>query len=169
MTTLRLPTRRRKAALALTPDRVWAALEKANYAVLSYVNPAGHPRASGVMYATADCRLCIATDPDSWKARSLATGDQVAVTVPIRRGGPLSLVAPIPPATIAFHARVTVQAATVVATVSKKLASYQPAERKISCVLELAPEGEFLTYGLGVSLVDMAKPSAAQAHMAVTA
>jgi hypothetical protein len=128
---------------------VWAALDRASYAVLGYVNPAGEPRASGVMYATVGRRLHVATDPDSWKARSLADGDQVSVTVPIRRGGPLSLVAPIPPATIAFHARVTVHPAGSVDVAS------------------VVPEGHFLTYGLGVSLRDMTKPSTAQAHVPV--
>lgn len=171
MTRLRLPRGGAKPAptSGLTSDQVWAALDRASYAVLGYVNPAGEPRASGVMYATVGRRLHVATDPDSWKARSLADGDEVSVTVPIRRGGPLSLVAPIPPATIALHARVTVHPAgsVDVASVSKKLASYQPGERRTSCLLELVPEGDFLTYGLGVSLTDMTKPSRAQAHVPV--
>ncbi len=50
---------------------------------------------------------------------------------------------------------------------SKKLASYQPGERTAPVLLELAPEGQFLTYGLGVSLAEMAKPSAAQRHVSV--
>lgn len=154
---------------ALTTERVWAALDRANYAVLSYVNPAGSPRATGVMYATAERLLYVATDPHSWKARSLSTGDQVAVTVPIRRGGPLALIAPIPPATITFHARVTVYppGSVDLAAISKKLASYQPSERATTTLLELAPEDEFLTYGLGVSLAHMAKPSTAQAHVPI--
>lgn len=171
MTRIRLPVRGATpaSAPALTPERVWAALNRANYAVLSYVNSAGSPRASGVMYAVEGRRLYVATDPASWKARSLSTGDQVAITVPVRRGGPLSLLAPIPPATIAFHARVTVHppGSVNLAAVSKKLASYQPAERAAPTLLELTPEGEFLTYGVGVSMTDMAKPSVAQAHVRV--
>lgn len=155
----------------LATEKVWAALDRANYAVLSYVNPAGRPRASGVIYAVEGHRLYVATDPDSWKARALTTGDQVSVTVAIRRGGPLSLVAPLPPATIAFHARVTVHppGSVDVATVSRKLASYQPAERRTSTLLELMPEDAFLTYGFGVSLRDMTRPSAAQARAPVGA
>jgi len=52
--------------------------------------------------------------------------------------------------------------------VSKKLASLQPQERRTGCLLELAPDGNFLTYGLGVSLRDMTKPAAALAHVPVS-
>ena len=52
--------------------------------------------------------------------------------------------------------------------VPKKLASQLPKERRSAgCLLELAPKGNFLIYGLGVSLPDMAKPEAALAHVPV--
>src|SRR5659263_156336 len=86
-------------------SRVWGAISKVSFAVLNYVTPAGEPRSSGVGCGTAGRRLYVATAPDSWKARHIAEGDQVAVTLPIRRGGLLSLVAPIPPATVSCHAK----------------------------------------------------------------
>ncbi len=133
------------------------------------MNPAGEPRASGVVCAAGRGRLYVVTAQDSWKARQISDGDEVAVTVPIRRGGLLSLVAPIPPATVSFHARATVHPAGSVSieSVSKKLASLLPRERRIGSLLELVPEGSFLTYGLGVSLREMAKPDAALAHVPV--
>ena len=155
----------------LTTERVWHEIEKASFAIISYVTPGGKPRSSGVMCAARNHRLYVVTAADSWKARRISTGDEVAVTVPIRRGGLLSLVAPIPPATISFHATATVHPAGSVSIekVPKKLASQLPKERRSAgCLLELAPEGNFLTYGLGVSLQDMAKPAAALAHMPVS-
>src|SRR5215471_5933642 len=89
---------------ALTTERVWNELEKTSFAVISYVTPAGKPRSSGVMCAAARRRLYLVTAADSWKARQISDGDEVAVTVPIPRGGLLSLISPIPPATISFHA-----------------------------------------------------------------
>jgi hypothetical protein len=153
----------------LTTERVWDALEKASFAVISSVTPEGKPRASGVVCAAARRHLYVVSAPDSWKARQISDGDEVAVTVPIRRGGVLSLVAPIPPATVSFHARATVHPAGSVSieSVSKKLASLLPQERRTGCLLELVPDGSFLTYGLGVSLQDMAKPAAALAHVPV--
>ena len=155
----------------LTTERVWSELQKASFAVISYVTPAGKPRSSGVMCAAARHRLYVVTAPDSWKARQISDGDEVAVTVPIRRGGLLSLIGPSPPATVSFHATATVHPADSVSieSVPKKLASQLPKERRrTGCLLELVPDGNFLTYGLGVSLQDMAKPAAAQAHVPVS-
>jgi Pyridoxamine 5'-phosphate oxidase len=154
----------------LTTERVWNEIERASFAVISYVTPAGKPRSSGVMCAAKNHRLYVVTAADSWKARQISTGDEVAVTVPIRRGGLLSLIVPIPPATVSFHATATVHPAGPVSIdkVPKKLASQLPKERwSAGCLLELAPVGNFLTYGLGVSLQDMAKPEAALAHVPV--
>jgi hypothetical protein len=82
----------------------------------------------------------------------------------------LSLIAPIPPATVTFLACATVYPAGSVSieSVSKKLASLLPPERKNGCLLELAPEGAFLTYGVDVSLRDMAMPAAAIARVPVS-
>jgi hypothetical protein len=154
----------------LTTERVWNEIERASFAVISYVTPAGKPRSSGVMCAAKNHRLYVVTAADSWKARQISTGDEVAVTVPIRRGGLLSLIVPIQPATVSFHATATVHPAGPVSIdkVPKKLASQLPKERwSAGCLLELAPVGNFLTYGLGVSLQDMAKPEAALAHVPV--
>jgi hypothetical protein len=153
----------------LTADRVWHELEKASFAVISHVTPAGKPRSSGVVYAAVGRRLYVAVDPTGWKARQIADGAEVAVTVPIHRGGVLSFVLPIPPATVSFHARVTVHPAGSVSIESlpKQLARLLPQERRFACLLEMVPEGMFLTYGVGVSLQGMTKPAAARAHVSV--
>ena len=159
-----------RSAPPLTAERVWKEVGKASFAVISYVTPAGKPRATGVMCAAARRRLYVATAPDSWKARQISDGDEVAVTVPIRRGGLLSLVAPIPPATVSFHARVKMHpAGSNIAAVSTRLASLLPRDRRqTNLLLELQPEGSFLTYGVGVSLRDMARPAAALSHVPVS-
>jgi hypothetical protein len=154
----------------LSSKQVWQAVAKASFCVVSYVTPAGQPRSSGVVYKAVDERLYLVVAPESWKARHIAAGGQVAVTVPVRRGGLLSLVLPIPPATISFHARAIVHPAGAAAmnTLSKELASLLPAERRRSGrVIELIPEGAFLTYGLGVSLAALRHPAAALARVPV--
>jgi hypothetical protein len=91
-------------------------------------------------------------------------------SVPERRVGLLSLLVPIPPATITFHARAIVHPAGTLDlhAVSGKLESLVPAERRAEATtIELVPEGTFLTYGIGVSLRAMADPVAALAHVPI--
>jgi Pyridoxamine 5'-phosphate oxidase len=154
----------------LTPERVWRELEKASFAVVSYVTPGGMPRSSGVLYAAVDHRLYVVVAPDSWKARHIATGDEVAVTVPIRRGSVLTLITPIPPATVSFHATATVHQAGSVdrQSVPNKLARLLPKDASTGCLIGLAPTGRFTTYGIGVSLLAMASPVKARGHVRVS-
>jgi hypothetical protein len=156
-------------AAHLSTDRVWAELAKASFAIVSYVTPSGEPRSSGIVYGIGGRHLYLAVAPDSWKARQIKDGERVAVTVPVRRGGLLSLLAPIPPATISFHTRAIVHppGSIDLGAVSRKLESLLPKGRSAATVLELVPEGTFLTYGIGVSLRQMIDPVAAMAHVPI--
>lgn len=160
-----------KARPGLTSEQVWRAVTRASFAVLSHVTPGGEPRSSGVMYKASGQSLVVAVSPVSWKARHVAADGRVAVTVPVRRGGILSLVAPIPPATISFHAAAIVHPAGSprARSLLDELGSLIPPERRSSaCVIEIIPVGAFRTYGLGVSLRAMLNPATAQARVPVT-
>jgi hypothetical protein len=51
----------------------------------------------------------------------------------------------------------------------KELGSLIPVKRRTSaCIIEILPEGAFLTYGLDVSLSKMRAPAAARARVSVT-
>ena len=154
----------------LTSEQVWRAVARASFAVLSHVTPAGEPRSSGVVYKAVGRRLVVAVAPGGWKARHVAADGRVAVTVPVRRGGILSLVAPIPPATISFHGTAVVHPAgsPQARSLLDELGSLVPAKRRASaCVIEIIPAGAFRTFGLGVSLRAMLNPAAAQARVPV--
>jgi Pyridoxamine 5'-phosphate oxidase len=156
----------------LTSEQVWRAVARASFAVLSHVTPAGEPRSSGVVYKASGRRLVVAVAPGSWKALHIAADGRVAVTVLVRRGGILSLVAPIPPAAISFHGTSVVHPAgsPEARSILDEMGSLVPAQRRASaCVIEIAPTGAFRTYGLGVSLRAMLNPAAAQARVPVTA
>jgi Pyridoxamine 5'-phosphate oxidase len=163
------PAPDRATASRASTERVWAVLGKASFAIVSYVTPAGEPRSSGIVYAAEGRHLYMAVAPDGWKARQIRDGQQVAVTVPVRRGGVLSLLLPIPPATISFHARAIVHPAGSLdlGLVSKKLLSLLPEGRSAATVLELVPEGTFLAYGIGVSLMEMRDPVVALTHVPI--
>jgi Pyridoxamine 5'-phosphate oxidase len=153
----------------LTGDDVWREIEKASFAIIGHVTPDGEPRSSGIVYRSAGRRLYIAVAPDSWKAKHIEASGRVSVVVPVRRGGILSLVLPIPPATIGFHAKAVVHPASPLAECNglpRELVSLVPEERRAHArIIELSPEGEFLTYGIGVSLMDMKQPTIAQARV----
>lgn len=156
-----------KAPRILTStEGVWAELGRASFAVIGYVTPAGEPRSSGVVYKAIGQRLFTVVAADGWKARHILTGSTVSVTVPVRRGGVLALVIPIPPATISFHAIAIVHPAGAIDTVSlsTELESLLPPERRDGgVVIELVPEGRFLTYGVGTALMDMRDPGLSRA------
>ena len=159
------------AGPGLTSGQVWRAVARASFAVLSHLTPGGEPRSSGVMYKTSGQRLVSAVAPGSWKARHVAADDRVAVTVPVRRGGILSLVAPIPPATISFHGTAVVHPAgsPQARLLLDELGSLVPANRRASaCVIEIIPAGAFRTYGIGVSLRAMLNPATSQARVPIT-
>jgi hypothetical protein len=152
-------------------EQVWSSIASCSFAVLGHVTPEGEPRSSGVVYKTVGQRLYIAVAAQSWKARHVAANPRVAVTVPVRRGGILSLVAPIPPATISFHATAVVHPAgsPVAGSLATALGSLLPAERRDSaCILEIVPEGMFRIYGVGVPLRKLRDPASAQARIPVT-
>ena len=149
----------------VTTEQVWRRLARSSFAVVGHVTPTGDPRSSGVMYVVAGRRLYVVVAPDSWKARHMAVDGRVAVTVPVRRGGPLSLVLPIPPATISFHGTATVHPP---GSVPGRLAALVPAERRASgSVVEIVPDGDFVLYGIGVSLTRMREPGASRARVPV--
>jgi hypothetical protein len=155
---------------SLTSEHVWHQLERGSFAVIGYVTPTGEPRSSGVMYRAVGRRLYVVVAPDSWKARHIVLNDAVALTVPVRRGGLLSLVLPIPPATISFHGKARVHAGDSqrVHAVVEQLGALLPAERRASfSVLEITPEGSFVTYGVHVSLNAMRDPDKARARVPV--
>jgi hypothetical protein len=154
----------------ITPEQVWEEIARASFAVIGYSTPDGKPRSSGVIYRMVGHRLYVVTAPSGWKARHIAASGQVSVTVPVRRGGLLSLLFPIPPATISFHGTALVHPpdSVDIASLSPELLSMVPPKRaKSSTVIEIVPDGEFLTYGIGVSLTAMRSPSTARAWVPV--
>ena len=153
-----------------TTEQVWRAVTKASFAIVSYVTPSGEPRSSGVVYKAIGRRLYVAVAPWSWKARHVGASGRIAVTVPVRRGGILSLVTAIPPATITFHGAAIVHPAgsPQARSILKELGSLLPPERRTSgSVIEIVPEGEFLAYAVGVPLRKMLDPVAAQGRVPV--
>jgi Pyridoxamine 5'-phosphate oxidase len=164
------PTEPSTSVASLTSQQIWQVLEKGSFGIISYVTPTGQPRSSGVMYKAQGHRLYVVVAPESWKARHIALHENVAMTVPVRRGGLLSLLFPIPPATISFHGTALVHAGDLpqVDGIVEQLGDLLPAERRSSSsILEITPEGSFVTYGIDVALNAMRDPKLARARVPV--
>lgn len=166
--TLSTPSRQGTGAgPRLTAPQVWRAVSRASFAVLSHVTPAGSPRSSGVVYTVSGERMLIAVAKDSWKARHIGTDGLVSVTVPIRRGGLMSLLMPIPPATVSFPGVATIHSGESLHRIPA-LAKLVPPQRWASCVIvDVRPVGHYVTYGLGVPLLRMRDPLRARARVPV--
>jgi hypothetical protein len=164
-----IPTRRRhRTHPAQTAEQIWAVVARATFAVISHVTPAGAPRSSGVMYTVTGDRMYVVVARDSWKARHIRDEGLLSVTVPVRRGGLLSLLAPIPPATVSFPAVATVHAMEIIERFPG-LARTVPPERRADCaVLEIRPTGHYVTYGLGVPLLAMRDTERSRARVPVS-
>jgi hypothetical protein len=153
----------------LTSSDVWRALSKQTFAVMSHVTASGEPRSSGVCFGTDKGKLLVAVAATSWKARTIADGQLVAMTVLVRRGGLLAMLFPIPPAQISFRARAKVGEPCMLDrdSLPPKFARLLPPTTSPSCLIELTPVGNFLTYGIGVSLMAMRDPAVAQSRVPV--
>ncbi len=92
-----------------TAERVWRDVCRASFAAVPNTTPGGEPRSSGVVFGMVDRTMYVVVSSTRWKARHIALTCTVLVTVPVRRGGVLSLMMPIPPATVRFRAAATVR------------------------------------------------------------
>ena len=143
----------------LTSEQVWTKLKKELFGVLGMVTAKGETRTVGIVYAVHDRKLYIATGKDSWKACHTRNNPNVSITVPIAKRIPFLPWIKIPAATITFSGKAKVLepdkvGADVLYALLRGLAEDQ--ERLATmCVIEIQPVGEFITYGVGVSLMGM--------------
>ena len=154
----------------ITSDLVWKEIEKRSFAVLSYVNPKGQARSSGIVYVPIERVLYIRVAKDSWKAKHIRRNPHVALNVTIPKRVPFMPWIDIPDATIAFSgtARVLqmseVQPKLLEALLERMI---DHAHNDGNCILEVRATGHFATYGVGVPLLDMRDPQKARSRTPV--
>jgi len=115
-------------------------------------------RTVGVVYAVRDRKLYISTRATAWKARHIAANSHVSLTIPIAKRIPVMPWIKIPAATI-----------TTPELLSAILGPLAEDEKTVAetSVIEVTPVGEFITYGVGVSLRDMRQPELARGRAPV--
>ena len=156
----------------VTTESVWTALAGQMFAVLSWVSPQGFARSAGIVYLVRNGKLVIGAESTSWKARHIRANPKVSMTVTFRRRIALLPWIQLPDATVTFHgtARV-IDPAGVDADILHELEKGMvddPERVANTCLIEVSPEGDFLTYGIGVSVLAMRDPHKAQGRAPVT-
>ncbi len=150
----------------LSTKQVWQVIEKEMFAVLGMATASGQARTVGIVYIVRDRKLVIATGQDTWKARHIAANPHVSITIPIAKRIPIMPWIKIPAATITFAGVARILPARdapldLLRAVFRQAA--QDAEMVAgSCLIEVTPEKDFVTYGVGVPLMNMRDPEQAR-------
>jgi hypothetical protein len=155
--------------MQLTSDVVWKAINQELFAVLGMVTAKGESRTVGIVYIVRDHKLYIATGADTWKARHVAANPHVSMTIPIAKRIPVAPWVKIPQATITF-AGIARLIPAAEASADIKQAIFRGAGDDLiadSCLIEVTPEGEFITYGVGIPLMKMRDPALARGRAPV--
>lgn len=156
----------------LTSEQVWTELNKEIFAVLGMVTSKGEARTVGVVYIVHDHKLYISTGKDAWKAHHVGGNPHVSITVPIAKRIPIMPWIKIPAATITFSGEGTVHDAKRVSQdilhALLRGGETDSAMLETISVIEIVPAGEFITYGVGIPLMQMRDPQKARGRVPVT-
>jgi hypothetical protein len=155
----------------LSTTQVWNAVEKELFAVLGMVTAKGKARTVGIVYATIDRKIYIATGKDTWKALHVRANPNVSLTVTIPKRIPIMPWMKIPAATITFNGvgKVLEPKKVSKSTLNAILRGLEEDEERLAtmCIIEVEPEGDFITYGVGVPLMAMRTPEKARGRVPV--
>lgn len=156
----------------LTAEQVWRQIEQNLFAVIGMVTPHGESRTVGVVYVVDEHKLYIGTQKAAWKARHIAHNPHVSLTIPISKRLPFLPWVKIPAATITFSGLARVlEHGDVSPGLLRRLyrdVVKDPDALANSCIIEVVPQKEFITYGVGTSLLQMRFPEKARGRIVVT-
>lgn len=145
--------------LVLDRDTVLKTAGKRSFCTLATVSAANRPHAAAVIYSLVDTTLYVNTGRNSRKARNIADNPNVGIVIPVRRV-PLGA----PPSTLQFQAKAEIlplddpdlgelHKAGLLKTITRHGEMDDPA----NCFLRITPNGRIHTYGLGMSLWQLAR------------
>ena len=155
----------------LSSEQVWQAIEKELFAVIGMVTASQESRTAGVVYTVRDLKLYFSTHTSAWKTRHITANPHVSATIPIAKRIPVMPWIKIPAATITFSGTARVFQASQVSpdllrAILGPLADDLHAIEE-TAVIEVTPAGDFITYGVGVSLREMRDPEIARGRAPV--
>ncbi|ACQ78451.1 pyridoxamine 5'-phosphate oxidase-related protein FMN-binding [Beutenbergia cavernae DSM 12333] len=143
----------------LTTDAVWRVLAKQNFMVIGMISARGQARTVGVMPLVLERTLWFTTNTQEWHAKHLAANPEVSVTVAIPKRVPFVPWIKIPAATITFSGVAEIlPAAQMPREAREKLVrglELGGDERGALIGVGVRPTSDFVTYGVGVSVLGM--------------
>lgn len=155
----------------ISSDEVWQVVEKEIFGVIGMVTAKNEARTVGVVYIVRDRKLYIASGKDTWKARHIRQNPNVSMTVTIPKRVPIAPWIKIPAATITFSGRARIIAPEDASAEIKQAIFRGSADDdglvSGSCLIEMVPKGHFITYGIGVPLMQMRYPEKARGRAPV--
>jgi len=155
----------------LSSELVWNELKKELFAVLGMVTAQNEARTVGIVYIVHAKKLYISTRTEEWKTRHIQQNPKVSITLPIAKRIPLMPWIKIPQATITFSGKAKVYAAGQVSVdiLHALMRGLEADPQKLASlsVIEIEPQGEFLTYGIGIPLMQMRFPEKARGRAPV--
>lgn len=156
-------------SLTLTSEQVWEEVEKNTFAVLGMVTANGEARTVGIVYVADERKLYIGAEKTAWKTKHVERNPHVSLTIPIAKRVPLLPWIKIPAATITFSGTAKIlEKEHVGAALLQKLYRHHEG-RGEWCAIEVTPQRDFITYGVGVSLLTMRFPEKSRARAPVAA
>ena len=160
-------------SLKLSKEMVWRAIEGQLFAVLGMVTGRGESRTVGVVYIVDQEKLYVGTRVDSWKARHILLNPSVSMTIPIPKRIPFLPWIKIPAATVSFSGMARMLRPFEIDAALLRALFHRTAEDKEAlkdlCIIEIEPIKDFLTYGVGVTLLGMRDPEQARGRVATAA
>jgi nitroimidazol reductase NimA-like FMN-containing flavoprotein (pyridoxamine 5'-phosphate oxidase superfamily) len=155
----------------LSTEQVWKEIDDNLFGVLGMVTIKNEARTVGIVYIVHDGKLYISSQKSAWKVHHIAQNPHVSLTIPISKRIPFVPWVKIPAATITFSAEAQVLAhdevsAEVLSALYRDVVK-DTEQMAASCVIEVTPVGEFITYGIGMPLTQMRFPEKARGRVAV--
>ena len=156
-------------SVQLTSASVWNEIERNNFAVLGMVTARHQARTVGIVYVVDDHRLYIGAGRDQWKTKHIAHNGDVSMTIPIAKRVPLMPWVKIPAATITFSGAARILEKDQLGEALFEELYRHDAGRGGWCAIEVTPQRDFITYGIGVSLWAMRSPDRSRARVPIDA
>lgn len=152
-----------------TSNEIWHEIEDHNFGVLGLVTAHCESRTVGIVYVVEEHKLYIGAETTAWKTKHIAGNPHVSLTVPIARRVPLMPWIKVPATTITFSGTARVLTRDQLgASILERLYRHEEG-REHWCAIEVTPQKEFITYGVGISVLQMRFPEKSRARAPVAA